>query len=146
MTEIHEMENVMVVEITYILYLMISIAITVGVARTLSKNGLVFLVDGFGGNERLAVSVNHMLVVGFYLLNLGFVTLALRYGTVPVDTQTAIEFLSTKIGIVLLVLGAIHMLNLSIINRIRMGYQTQAESRDRLEKALERKRQSAGHA
>ncbi len=136
----------MVVEITYILYLMISIAITVGVARTLSKNGLVFLVDGFGGNERLAVSVNHMLVVGFYLLNLGFVTLALRYGTVPVDTQTAIEFLSTKIGIVLLVLGAIHMLNLSIINRIRMGYQTQAESRDRLEKALERKRQSAGHA
>ncbi len=132
----------MIVEITYILYLIISIAITVGVARTLSKNGLVFLVDGFGGDERLATSVNHMLVVGFYLLNLGFVNLALRYGTVPVDTRTAIEFLSTKIGIVLLVLGAVHMLNLSIINRIRSGYSEQANRKSRLDGALERKRTS----
>ncbi len=136
----------MVVETTYILYLIISIAITVGVARTLSKNGLVFLVDGFGGNERLATSVNHMLVVGFYLLNLGFVNIALRYGTVPVDTKTAIEFLSTKIGIVLLVLGAIHMLNLTIINRIRSGYSEEAARQNRLDRALERKREATANS
>lgn len=136
----------MVVEITYILYLLISIAITVGVARTLSKNGLVFLVDGFGGNEKLAASVNHMLVVGFYLLNLGFVTIALRYGTEPFDTKTAIEFLSTKIGIVLLVLGALHMLNLSIINRIRSGYHAEIDRKRRLDNALERKRATTSSA
>ena len=133
----------MVVEFTYILYLAISIAITVGVARTLSKNGLVFLIDGFGGNERLATSVNHMLVVGFYLLNLGFVNLALRYGTMPVDVITAIEFLSTKVGIVLLVLGAIHMLNLSIINRIRQGHRVELDRQRRLDNALEKKRAAA---
>src|SRR5688572_32697824 len=65
---------------TYLTYLAISIALTVWVARTLHKNGRIFLVDSFHGNESLADSVNHLLVVGFYLINIGYVTLALRYG------------------------------------------------------------------
>jgi hypothetical protein len=58
----------------YLIYLTISIILTVWVARTLFKNGRVFLVDTFHGHEPLADSVNHLLVVGFYLINLGFVT------------------------------------------------------------------------
>jgi hypothetical protein len=61
---------------TYITYLAISIALTVWVARTLHKNGRIFLVDSFHGNEPLADSVNHLLVVGFYLINIGYVALA----------------------------------------------------------------------
>src|SRR6476469_6253632 len=92
--------------ITYLLYLTISIGLTIWVAHTLFKNGRLFLVDVFHGNEQLADSVNHLLVVGFYLINLGYVSLALRQDT-PVETaQTAIEALSWKIGLVLLVLGA----------------------------------------
>jgi hypothetical protein len=49
---------------TYLIYLAISIALTVWVAKTLHKNGRIFLVDAFGGNEPLADSVNHLLVVG----------------------------------------------------------------------------------
>ncbi len=62
--------------ITYLVYLAISIALTVWVAQTLHKNGRVFLVDVFHGNEPLADSVNHLLVVGFYLIKLGYVSLA----------------------------------------------------------------------
>src|SRR6266851_693191 len=61
----------------YISYLAISLAVTVWVAHTLHKNGRIFLVDAFHGNEALADSVNHLLVVGFYLINLGYVALAL---------------------------------------------------------------------
>ena len=39
---------------TYVAYLVISIGLTVWVARTLMKNGRVFLVDTFLENERLA--------------------------------------------------------------------------------------------
>ena len=60
---------------TYLAYLGISVALTIWVARTLHKNGRIFLVDNFLGNESLADSVNHLLVVGFYLVNIGFVTL-----------------------------------------------------------------------
>src|SRR5437879_12712146 len=85
---------------TYIAYLLISVALTIWVARTLHKNGRIFLVDSLLGNEPLADSVNHLLVVGFYLINIGFVTLALKYGDKATDARTALEILSTKVGLV----------------------------------------------
>ena len=103
----------------YLAYLVISIALTVWVARTLVKNGRVFLVDSFLGNESLADSVNHLLAVGFYLVNIGYVALALKYGEKPMDLAQAIETLSTKVGLVLLVLGAMHFFNLYVFSRLR---------------------------
>src|SRR5437868_834373 len=103
----------------YLAYLAISIALTVWVARTLSKNGRIFLVDSFLGNEALADSVNHLLVVGFYLMNIGYVALALKYGEKPLDVAQTIEALSTKVGLVLLVLGAMHFFNLYVFSRLR---------------------------
>src|SRR5262252_5627164 len=97
---------------SYLAYLGISIALTVWVARTLHRNGRIFLVDSFLGNEPLADSINHLLVVGFYLINIGFVTLALKYGDKAMDAQTALETLSTKVGAVLVMLGFIHFTNL----------------------------------
>ena len=105
--------------ITYLLYLAISIALTVWVARTLHRNGRIFLVDAFQGNEPLADSINHLLVVGFYLINVGFVTLALKYGDRAEDLQQLVEVLSTKVGLVLLILGAMHFFNLIAFGRIR---------------------------
>ena len=64
--------------ISYSLYLLIAIPVTIWVAKTLHRNGRVFLVDCLHGNAEMADSVNHLLVVGFYLINIGFVTLFLR--------------------------------------------------------------------
>ena len=105
--------------ITYLVYLSISIALTVWVAHTLHKNGRVFLVDVFHGNEPLADSVNHLLVVGFYLINLGYVSLALKLGYSLASAQEGIEALSMKVGMVLLVLGGMHFFNLFIFSRMR---------------------------
>jgi len=105
--------------LTYLVYLGISVAMTIWVARTLHKNGRVFLVENFNGKEPLADSVNHLLVVGFYLINIGFVTLALKYGDKPTDVQTSLEILSSKVGLVLVVLGGMHFLNLSIFTKLR---------------------------
>ena len=107
------------VALTYTLYLLISVAMTVWVARTLHRNGRVFLVDAFHGNEALADSVNHLLVVGFYLVNLGFVSLYLKGGVRVVDATGAIEALSAKVGVVMLVLGAMHFINIGLFNRWR---------------------------
>lgn len=104
---------------TYLVYLTASIVLTVWVARTLHRSGRVFLVDAFHGNEALADSVNHLLVVGFYLINIGYVALALQLDTRPADVQTAIEAFSLKIGRVLLVLGAMHFFNLYMFSRMR---------------------------
>ena len=103
------------VETAYALYLVITLGITVWVARTLSKNGIVFLVQCFGQNDELARSTNHLLVVGFYLVNIGFITLTLSLGTEPTTTADAIRFLSGKVGLAVLVLGAMHFFNMGAI-------------------------------
>jgi hypothetical protein len=104
---------------TYVIYLVLSIALTALVAQTLHKNGRVFLVDAFKGNEKLADSVNHLLVVGFYLINIGYVSLALKYGDPARDAQQAIEYLSWKVGIVVVVLGVMHFFNLLVLSKWR---------------------------
>jgi len=103
------------VEIAYGLYLLITLAITIWVARTLSRNGKVFLVQCFGHNEELANSTNHLLVVGFYLVNIGFITLTLSIGTEPTTSAEAIRFLSSKVGLAVIVLGGMHFFNMSAI-------------------------------
>lgn len=104
----------MLAPVFYLLYLVLSIAVTVWVARTLSRNGRVFLVHGFE-SEELADSVNHLLVVAFYLINIGYVALALRGDGRPIDLTSGIEFLSFKLGFVLLVLGGMHLMNVFVI-------------------------------
>lgn len=103
----------------YAIYLLLSIALTVWVARTLHRNGRIFLVDAFHGNEQMADSVNHLLVVGFYLINVGFVSVALKYGTPPLNVQQAFEYLGTKVGLVLLVLGGMHFFNMFNFDKMR---------------------------
>jgi hypothetical protein len=110
-----------VTTLTYAAYLTISALVTIWVARTLHRSGRLFLVKTFHGDDSLADSVNDLLVVGFYLINFGYVALALRFGGRPTDLQGAIEILATKIGIVLIILGAMHFANLAIFSRIGRG-------------------------
>ena len=111
----------MYIETSYLIYLAISLSVTVWVARTLHDNGRIFLVDAFHGNTPLADSVNRLLVVGFYLINVGYVAESLASNR-RVDTlRAAIELVSDKIGMILLVLGAMHFFNLYLFDRLRRG-------------------------
>ncbi len=105
--------------VAYIAYLLISVALTIWVARTLSRNGRIFLADVLHGNEKLADAVNHLLVVGFYLVNFGFVALYLRQDQTVADARELLEALSVKLGVVLLVLGVMHLGNVYVLNKIR---------------------------
>jgi hypothetical protein len=109
----------------YITYLALSLVTTIWVAQTLHKNGRLFLVDAFSGNEALADSVNHLLVVGFYLVNIGYVALALKTAEVVNTVRDSIELVSDKFGVVLLVLGAMHFFNLFVFSRMRKRAQEQ---------------------
>jgi hypothetical protein len=113
----------------YLAYLAISVGLTVWVATTLSRNGMVFLEDVFQ-DTKLAKAVNQLLVMGFYLLNLGYVAVAMTStATIPTAAK-ALETLSWKIGLVLLVLGVLHFFNVFFLNRYRRGrLRTQQQQR-----------------
>ena len=113
--------------LTYAAYVALAVPITLWVGGTLRRNGRVFLLDVFDGDEDLAAAVNHLLVVGFYLVNLGYVSIALKTTDAVVDAVSAIEALSVKVGTVVLVLGVLHLANLFVLNRLRR--RAQASSR-----------------
>ena len=112
---------------TYIVYLAITICLTVWVARTLFKNGKIFLVDIFHGNTALADSVNNLLLVGFYLINLGYAVYTLRITSNIENAREMIEMLSFKIGLIILLLGAMHFMNLYIFFTLRKRALTQTK-------------------
>ena len=103
----------------YTAYFLVSLGMTIWVARTLHKNGRLFLIEAFSGNQELADSVNHLLLVGFYLINTGFILLFLRVGPKPTDIVEGVEYISTKLGIVILVLGGMHFFNMFNFARMR---------------------------
>ncbi|GID94763.1 hypothetical protein ACFQFC_29200 [Amorphoplanes digitatis] len=111
----------------YLAYVIVSVGLTVWVATTLSRNGLVFLEDVFA-DSRLARAVNQLLVMGFYLLNLGYVAVAMRSSADVPDAAKALETLSYKIGFVLLVLGVLHVCNVFLLNRYRRGRLRQQQT------------------
>lgn len=105
--------------LTYVVYLLVSIALTVWVAKVLFKNGRIFLVDIFHGNSELADSVNKLLVVGFYLVNIGYMSLALKETGSILSAQVVVEVLSYKVGWIILILGGMHFLNLIVFFKLR---------------------------
>lgn len=105
--------------IAYLLYLAIAVPLTIAVARTLHRHGALFLRDVFAGNEQLATAVNHLLVVGFYLVNLGYVSLFLRTDETVAGGEGVLELVSKKVGIVAIVLGLVHLTNVWVLNRLR---------------------------
>jgi hypothetical protein len=107
------------IAVVYAAYLSVSIALTVIVASALSRSGRVYLAGAFGGDEGMATAVSRMLVVGFCLLSLGYAALTLRTSGDIRGPGEAIGVLSVKVGEELLVLGALHLVNMMFFTRLR---------------------------
>ncbi len=101
----------------YVFYAAVAIALVVWLARTLYRNGEIFLRDVFE-DDGIAGAVNHLLVVGFYLLNLGYALLLYKI-TPNALLATAFNDLVARFGTLLLSLGVIHLLNMFVFWRIR---------------------------
>ncbi|MFI5170954.1 MAG: hypothetical protein ACHQFW_01110 [Chitinophagales bacterium] len=101
----------------YCWYLPISAILTIWVASTLFKNGKVFLVEIFHGNNELANAVNKLLLVGFYLVNLGYIVFTMTIVKDIISNQEIFEVLSKKIGLIILVLGFWHFFNMYLLFR-----------------------------
>jgi len=94
---------------TYIAYIAISLGLTIWVGRKLNINGRVFLLENYADKPKLADAINQMLLVGFYLINIGFIAYTMRITDVPpANWAEVMEFLSVKIGLMAIVLGVMH--------------------------------------
>lgn len=105
--------------LAYSIYLVLTIGLTMWVASTLFKNGRIFLVDIYHGNEALADSVNKLLVVGFYLINMGYAVYTLDSMGEVASLVEMMKRLSRSVGAIILILGGMHFFNLFIFFEMR---------------------------
>ena len=104
--------------LSYAVYSGVATVLTVGLARTLSHHGHVFLEDVFPDRPTLAKSINQLLVVGFFMLNLGYAFFLMRQPS-PEDGQAAFEGLAQRLGVLLVSLAVIHFVNVLVFWKIR---------------------------
>lgn len=105
--------------LTYSAYFVISLLVTVLLGRTLHRHGRCFVIRCLNGNIRSADAVNNLLLVGFYLVNVAFVTLMLKSKTDVSSMKDSIDLLSTKLGTVLVTLGVMHFGNLIVLGFVK---------------------------
>jgi len=110
--------------LTYLIYLPVVIGLTLYVARTLFRNGRVFMLDIFKGKADIADATNRLFEVGFYLINIGFALRIMRvnnhWGADAYDTtQELVEVLAGKIGGFAIYLGVMLFLNMWLFFRGR---------------------------
>jgi hypothetical protein len=117
----------MSIVVTYVAYLLISASLTALAGRVLSRSGRLFLVDAVGGSDSAARGISNLIVVSFYLISLGFVALTMQTSSDHVSARQAIQLLATKLGAVLLVLGALYLLGILTLTRLRRRLKAQAQ-------------------
>jgi hypothetical protein len=103
----------------YSIYLVISLAVTIWVAQTLHRRGRPFLVEVFHGNQQLADATSHLLIVGFYLVNIGHLGIAFDQSAPFNDLRQIFGYEFTKVGSVLLILGLMHSFHVLILTMLR---------------------------
>ncbi|HKX74728.1 MAG TPA: hypothetical protein VJR05_04985 [Acidimicrobiia bacterium] len=110
----------------YAIYAVVAIGLTIWLARTLHKSGQAFLEDVFADKPELAESVNRLLVVGFYMLNLGYAFYLLRTQS-GLDAFAAVQVLVNRLAILLVTLAIIHFINVTVFWSIRSRSQRRAQ-------------------
>jgi len=101
--------------LTFLLYVIFATSTTVFVGWVLYKNGAVFLRRIFQSIPHVVEPVNKLLLLGFYLINIGFVLVFFTQQSTAIQTALdVLDFLSCKLGTVYLILGGMHLFNLLI--------------------------------
>lgn len=99
----------------YLIYLFLTYLITVHVGLRFYRNGRLYILRLFKGEEGLTDFVNRMLLVGYYLLNLGYAALMLTQWRTLHTWTDVIASVGSMIGRILLTLAVIHYLNMAVI-------------------------------
>ncbi len=98
--------------LSYLIYLPVTFYIILIVGFTFYRNGQHYIENIIPDNLGLVRVINRMLLLGYYLINLGYVTLTISFWQPINSLQQMCEVLSTKTGFIMVLLGLLHFNNL----------------------------------
>lgn len=101
--------------LAYLIYLFLTWIITVHAGHSFYKNGRNYLLNMFEGNEKITDIVNRLLLIGYYMINLGYVTMMISYWETVYNFQDLAETVFFKTGNIMVLLACMHYFNLTVI-------------------------------
>ncbi|MFT5725794.1 MAG: hypothetical protein ACI9JN_002923 [Bacteroidia bacterium] len=100
----------------YAIYLGVTFYITVVVGYSFHKHGIHLVLELFQNNHEGAHAINNVLLVGYYLVNLGYLTISISSWPEIQSLQVMVDLLFKKVAVILLVLAALHYNNIYWLN------------------------------
>ena len=113
--------------VEYVAYLGIGVSLTLFVGQVLYRSGRPFLVDALH-DAALADSVNRLLIVGFSLVGLGGGALLLQVDGPLASAADVVKAVVIRTGMLLLILGGLHAVNLAVLNKLRHSRERAASA------------------
>jgi hypothetical protein len=101
--------------IAYIIYLFITYLITVKVGMLFYRNGRIFILGLLQDDIRLTDAINNILLVGYYLVNLGYATIMISTWNTIHNRTALLVSIVTMTGIIMLTLALMHCGNMLVI-------------------------------
>jgi len=101
--------------LAYIIYLSITYLITVHVGLRFYRNGRIYILTLFQGDAGLTDFVNKLLLVGYYLLNLGYAAVMIRFWDTITTWTALLTSICTMTGKIMLTLAVIHFANMGLL-------------------------------
>lgn len=103
--------------IAYTLFLTIVIFIIIVVGKICYKNGNVFVAALLPGHEDLCIRINKLLLMGYYLLNIGYTTMTLISWQTIISTPQLVELIAYRSAIMICLLALMHYFNIFMITK-----------------------------
>lgn len=99
----------------YIAFVFLMVFIIAYVGRYFYTNGRIFIISLLKSNVSLADSINRLLLVGYYLLNIGYTFLKLKNWEKINSLEAWCSSLALNIGTLILILAFMHYGNILAI-------------------------------
>jgi hypothetical protein len=112
-------------QITYILYILISSLLVIYVGNFCYKNGQVYILNYFPNDTNLGNSINKLLRIAYYLLNIGLAIWTLHSIKNIKNTAAAILEITQRLSFILLVIAALHFINIYTVYLIHKHFKHQ---------------------
>jgi len=118
--------------VAYILFILVVAYVTIRVGWIFYKNGEVYLKRMLPDDHHLVQSINKMLLIGYYLLNLGYAAVSIVQWEPVVVLTDVFHAVATYSGQIILLLGLMHYFNMLWI----LFYARYKDKQERIRKAL----------
>ena len=101
--------------IGYCIFILIIVFIIVVVGKICYRNGNIFVASLIPDHFDLCQQINKTLLVGYYLVNIGYAAMSLADWENIVSLSRLVEVIAFKTAVIVCILSVLHYLNIFIL-------------------------------